>query len=345
MEETMHKIPLNLVKPSPNPIRKTWDEQKMQELAQSIKEQGVIVPIKVRPSDDIEPCRVHGWNGVDGEGGIDDRGTGFTCEGCLNAIVAPDELEDWLEDGLDPRFEVVYGHRRVEAARRAGLDEIPAIVEGVEDTGVVVQALIENVVREDMKPYEKALGLQRLVDVFGLTHQAIADSLGWKSRRSVGNHLALLRPELAVTGIEQIEDAQVFWQAQAGLGERHQDALPSIVGKAINQDLNRKETRAVANAYAKAQTPELKQAIAEMKVAGRNVADGQEVRREKAFQEFDSAVKDFLDSVKMFDRMIAAATKAAKYGKFSPEAKPFTVRKIDRLIEELETLKEELTNG
>src|SRR3990167_9148062 len=54
------QINLDLIKPSPHPVRTTWDDDKLNELAQSIKEQGLIVPIKVRLTTSLPSCRWHG---------------------------------------------------------------------------------------------------------------------------------------------------------------------------------------------------------------------------------------------------------------------------------------------
>ena len=336
----MHNINLNLVKPSPNPIRKSWDEQKMQELAQSIKEQGVIVPIKVRPVNEVAVHQKHALEryGSDGD------------------TLVWDNPPNWD----DPQYEVVYGHRRVEAAKRAGLGEIPAIVESVEDDGALIQALIENLVREDMIPYERALGLRDLKTSSGWSGKKISDSLGWKSESSVNNYLALLKPELQESRINEIEDTFILFQAQAGLGKEHRDALPKIIDKSVEQELNRRETRAVADAYAKADTPELKEAVlntsgklgdadrilqvAQGKLGKQAVLERYEEGKRLAYQEWDSAVKDLQDYFKLSSRMIKAAKNNVGYDRFSPEAAAFTIRKIDSQIEQLQDLREVLAN-
>ena len=88
------------------------------------------------------------------------------------------------------RFEIVAGERRWRAAKRAGLAEVPALVKSVSDQSALALALIENIQREDLNPLEQANGLQRLIDEFGMTHDAAAKAVG-RSRSAVTNLLRL----------------------------------------------------------------------------------------------------------------------------------------------------------
>jgi hypothetical protein len=82
--------------------------------------------------------------------------------------------------------------------------------------------------------------------------------------------------------------------------------------------------------------------VARQKVGASAYSGRKEAEQRQAFMEYDQAVKDFLDAIKLFDRMIKTAQNAAKYGKFSPEGATFAVRRINRLIGELESLREAL---
>ena len=88
------------------------------------------------------------------------------------------------------RFEIVAGERRWRAAKRAGLAEVPALVKVVPDQSALALALIENIQREDLNPLEQANGIHRLIDEFGLTHEAAAKAVG-RSRSAVTNLLRL----------------------------------------------------------------------------------------------------------------------------------------------------------
>lgn len=89
------------------------------------------------------------------------------------------------------RYEIIAGERRWRASQMAGLTDIPALVREIPDEAALAMALIENIQRENLNPLEEALGIQRLVDEFDLTHQAAAEAVS-RSRSAVTNLLRLL---------------------------------------------------------------------------------------------------------------------------------------------------------
>jgi ParB family chromosome partitioning protein len=91
----------------------------------------------------------------------------------------------------DEKYEIIAGERRWRAARMAGLTEIPALVREIPDEAALAISLIENIQRENLNPLEEAHGVQRLIDEFGMTHQAAAEAVG-RSRSAVSNLLRLL---------------------------------------------------------------------------------------------------------------------------------------------------------
>lgn len=88
-------------------------------------------------------------------------------------------------------YEIVDGHRRVEACRRAGLEEVEAVVEGLDNDTSYIQALVVNEVREDLSLMDRARSYRRLHDELGLEWEEIAASLG-KSVRRIEEVVALL---------------------------------------------------------------------------------------------------------------------------------------------------------
>lgn len=88
-------------------------------------------------------------------------------------------------------YELVAGERRWRAAQMAGMDRLPAIVRDMQDQSVAAVALIENIQRKDLNPLEEAAAFERLCDEFGMTHKAVAESVG-RSRAAVSNLLRLL---------------------------------------------------------------------------------------------------------------------------------------------------------
>jgi ParB family chromosome partitioning protein len=95
------------------------------------------------------------------------------------------------------RYELVAGERRLRAAERAGLSEIPAIVRRTGDEQLLTEALVENIHRTDLDPLEEALAYQQLLEDFGVTHDELAGRLG-RSRSAISNSLRLLNLPAAV---------------------------------------------------------------------------------------------------------------------------------------------------
>lgn len=89
-------------------------------------------------------------------------------------------------------YELIAGERRWRAAKRAGLQTIPAIVRSAEDEGSLEQALVENLHREDLGALEEAAAYQQLIEEFKLTQDQVATRVG-KSRSAVANTMRLLQ--------------------------------------------------------------------------------------------------------------------------------------------------------
>jgi ParB family chromosome partitioning protein len=135
-------LPIAALQPGKYQPRTRMDQDALNALAASIKAQGIMQPILVRP--------VGGGN-----------------------------------------HEIIAGERRWRAARIAGLSSVPVLVRDVPDQQALAVALIENIQREDLNALEEATGIERLINEFALTHQAVADAIG-KSRAAVTNLLRLL---------------------------------------------------------------------------------------------------------------------------------------------------------
>ena len=99
----------------------------------------------------------------------------------------------------DGSFEIIAGERRWRAAQLAGLDYVPVLVRKVADNAALAMALIENIQRENLNPLEEAVGIQRLIDEFLMSHQTAADAVG-RSRSATTNLLRLLQATAGHTG-------------------------------------------------------------------------------------------------------------------------------------------------
>ncbi len=139
-------LPVSLMRPGAFQPRRDIQQEPLEELAASIKANGVLQPIVIRP------------------------------------LPAP------LRDGA--RYEIIAGERRWQAAKLAGLKDIPAIVRDLSDREAALVALIENIQREELTSAEEARAFKRLVEEFSLTHQEIAELVG-RSRAPVTN---IMRP-------------------------------------------------------------------------------------------------------------------------------------------------------
>src|SRR5512135_1977520 len=146
--DTLRELKVEQLKPGKYQPRSRMDEASLNELAASIKVQGVMQPILARELP---------------EGG----------------------------------YEIIAGERRWRAAQLAELKIVPVIVRKVPDNAALAMALIENIQREDLNPLEEAIGIQRLIDEFKMTHQTAADAVG-RSRSAATNLLRLLKLPQAV---------------------------------------------------------------------------------------------------------------------------------------------------
>ena len=88
-------------------------------------------------------------------------------------------------------YQIIAGERRWRAARLAGLTEVPVRIVEADDRKAQELALVENLQREDLNPLEEAKGYRALMEDFGLTQEAVSQSVG-KSRPAVANALRLL---------------------------------------------------------------------------------------------------------------------------------------------------------
>ena len=117
------------------------------------------------------------------ESALDDLASSIRAHGIIQPLVVRRSQQG---------YEIIAGERRWRAAQRAGLEQVPAIVQDLPEQAMVAIALIENIQREDLNPLEEAAALDRLLNEFALTHQEVAEAVG-KSRAAVTNLLRLLK--------------------------------------------------------------------------------------------------------------------------------------------------------
>lgn len=140
--DKLQELPLNCLQAGKYQPRRIFDETELQELADSIRHNGIIQPLVVRK-------------------------------------IAPQ------------RYEIIAGERRFRASQVAGIEKIPVVIREFSDEEALAISLIENIQRQDLNIVEEAEGYRRLIDEFGLTHEALAQVTG-KSRSNISNTLRLL---------------------------------------------------------------------------------------------------------------------------------------------------------
>ncbi|HEX5695084.1 MAG TPA: ParB/RepB/Spo0J family partition protein [Acidimicrobiia bacterium] len=101
-------------------------------------------------------------------------------------------LQPIVVTGGDEGYVLIAGERRWRAAKRAGLAVIPAVVREATGTSTLVEALVENVQRQDLTPLEEAHAYQHLLENYGMTQEQVAARVG-KSRPTIANTLRLLQ--------------------------------------------------------------------------------------------------------------------------------------------------------
>ena len=122
-------------------------------------------------------------------GNIEELAASIRSKGVLEPILVRPLAR---ERGEAQRYRIISGERRYRAASSAGLPEVPVIEMDLDDDEALEVALIENLQRKDLDPFEEAEGLQALQDRFDYTHEQIAATMA-KSRTVVTEALALLR--------------------------------------------------------------------------------------------------------------------------------------------------------
>lgn len=90
------------------------------------------------------------------------------------------------------KYQIISGERRFRAAIEAGLTEVPCIEFDVEENEVLEIAMIENLHRKNLTPFEEAEGFHSLIERFEYTHQRVAETVG-RSRVGITESLSLLR--------------------------------------------------------------------------------------------------------------------------------------------------------
>ena len=138
-------------------------------------------------------------------------------------------LQPILVRERDGEYEMIAGERRWRAARRVGMQTIPAIIRNADNATMLQQAIVENVQREQLNPLEEAAAYQQLIEDFALTHDEVAARVG-RSRATITNTLRLL----------QLPPAIQRALKEGGLRMGHARALLATPDRAFQEQLARR---------------------------------------------------------------------------------------------------------
>lgn len=202
--DTQMKRTLRLSEIEPNRLqpRKSFSEETIASLAESISQHGMIQPIVVRPNGNNS-------------------------------------------------YQIVAGERRWRAARMLAMDEVPVIIKELSDFEAMQISLIENLQRENLNPIEESLGYKDLIEVYDMTQDMVAKTVG-RSRSAVANALRLLNLPKEVQQMLKVGDITVG-HAKALVAVDNEDLLMELAVKAAADKLT---VRAIEKIISKLDEPE-----------------------------------------------------------------------------------------
>jgi ParB family transcriptional regulator, chromosome partitioning protein len=186
------QVPLSAISRNPRQPRVRFDPTELEDLANSIREHGVIQPLVVTQS------------------------------------------------AYPGQYTLIAGERRLEAARLAGLPTVPAIVREVSDEQMLELALVENIQRSDLGPFETATAYKHLAEDFSLSHDEIAAKVG-KKRVTVTNTLRLLKLPQRI--LDALANGQITeGHARALLSLPNAQAQTAAFGTVVKKELSVRQT-------------------------------------------------------------------------------------------------------
>jgi ParB family chromosome partitioning protein len=154
----------------------------------------------------------------------------------VHGVIVPLVVRPRPEGG----YFLIAGERRWRAAQRAGLHEVPVVVQEVDSQVAFERALVENLQRSDLGPIEEAVAFQRLVDEFHLTQEQVAERIG-KDRSTVSNAIRLLK--LPANVRQMVEDERLsMGHARALLGLEQAAEIERTARTVVDKQLSVRAT-------------------------------------------------------------------------------------------------------
>ena len=150
-------------------------------------------------------------------------------------------------------YEIIAGERRYQAAKIAGVEELPVIIKDVDDQEMLALALIENLQRSDLNPIEEAKGYRQLIQASGMTQEALSKAVS-KSRSAITNSLRLL--DLPEVVQDMLYDGKLSaGHARAILAVPFEDARIKLAEKVVAEGLSVRATENLAPLFSVGDTP------------------------------------------------------------------------------------------
>ena len=202
-------VAISLIVPNPHQPRIHFDETKLTELTESIKEHGILQPLVVTEAGE--------------------------------------------------HYELIAGERRFQAAKRAGLTEVPVIVRVASEQTKLELAIIENIQRHNLNPIEEGKAYQRLLHEFGMNQEEVARKMG-KSRSTVANSVRLL--QLPVDMQRAVSEGRISeGHAKALLSIENKEKQRAVFELILSEELTVRETEnkvrsVVVKSHVRVQKPE-----------------------------------------------------------------------------------------
>lgn len=151
----------------------------------------------------------------------------------------------------DETYELIAGERRWRAARRVGMQTVPALIRTADDASMLQQAIVENVQREQLNPLEEAAAYQQLIEDFSFTHDEVASRVG-KSRVTITNTLRLLQLPPAIQ--RHLKEGMLrMGHARALLGTPDRAFQEQLARRAVSDDMSVREVEEAIRNHAGSQ--------------------------------------------------------------------------------------------
>ncbi|PZR96643.1 MAG: hypothetical protein DLM69_10630, partial [Candidatus Chloroheliales bacterium] len=202
-------VPIAHIQANPYQPRQTWDSGALKELADSIREHGLLQPLVV-----------------------------------TRIVPPPVEVRAGRKAEPVPMYQLIAGERRLRAAKEAGLTTVPVVVKEAGEEQKLELALVENIQRAELNPLEEAGAYKVLMDSFNLTQEEVARRVG-KARSTIGNAVRLLNnsPEI----LQSLSSREITeGHARALLAIQDRAARNAALNYVIENNLNVRLTEDLA---------------------------------------------------------------------------------------------------